>query len=81
MDHCIHLVFEIVPDKVRVGSILDQFIFIMDRCGHDGMPQFSHNLQGDIIIRDTYSYGLFSAVEYARDVVPGWQDECIRTGQ
>ena len=69
-------------DFLWVGEVgVDVVLLVGQRSGHDGRAELPDDVGDDGLVGDTDADGLFLALEDARDVVVGLQNEGERPGQ
>ena len=76
IDDDVHQVLVAVVDLLRVGEVGVDFVFLVSqRRGHDGTTKLPDDVGDDRLVGDADTDGLLLALEDARDVVVGLQNE------
>ena len=81
IDDDVHQVLVAVVNLLWVGEVGVDLVFLVgQRSGHDGTPELLDDVRDDGLVRDADANGLLFALEDARDVVVGLQNEGERPG-
>jgi len=76
IDDDVHQVLVAVVDFLGVGEVFADFVLLVkQRSGHDGRAELPDDVGDDGLVRDTDADGFLFALEDARDVVVGLQNE------
>ena len=82
VDDDVHQVLVLLVDLLGIGEITAELVvFVHQGRGHDRGPQLLHQVRDDRLVRDADADGFLLALEDARNVVVGFQDEGEGTGQ
>ena len=76
IDDDVHQVLVALINLLRVGEVgVDLILFISQGGGHDRRTELPHDVRDDGLVGDADTDGLLLALEDARDVVVGFQNE------
>ena len=82
IDDDVYQVLVTVVNLFRVGEVRVDFVFFVGQGGgHDRTPELLHDVRYDWLVGDADADGLLLALEDARDVVVGLQNESERPWQ
>lgn len=82
VDDNVHQILIAFVDFLRVGEVFADFVFgVKQRSGHDGRAELPDDVGDDGLVGYADADGLLLALEDARDVVIGLQNEGERTGK